>query len=78
MLINCVACQDGSKLADISVDEISDCVARPGYFVWVLKDPSDDELAEMQKEFSLHDLATRTPVPRARRRASGCSTPVSS
>jgi len=58
MLINCVAYQNGSKLADISVDDISDYVARPGYFVWVaLKDPGDGELAEMQKEFSLHDLA---------------------
>jgi magnesium transporter len=58
MLINCVAYQNGSKLADISVEEISDYVARPGYFVWVaLKDPGDDELAVMQKEFSLHDLA---------------------
>src|SRR5215212_4818172 len=58
MLINCVAYQNGSKLADISVDEISDYVARPGYFVWVaLKDAGADELAEMQKEFSLHDLA---------------------
>jgi magnesium transporter len=58
MLVNCVAYQDGSKLADISVDEIGDYVARPGYFVWVaLKDASDGELAEMQKEFLLHDLA---------------------
>jgi magnesium transporter len=58
MLVNCVAYQDGSKLADITVDEISDYVARPGYFVWVaLKDASDDELTEMQKEFLLHDLA---------------------
>jgi magnesium transporter len=58
MLVNCVAYQDGSKLADISVDEISDYVARPGYFVWVaLKDASDEELSTMQREFSLHDLA---------------------
>jgi magnesium transporter len=58
MLVNCVAYQDGSKLADIPIDEISDYVARPGYFVWVaLKDASEDELSEMQKEFLLHDLA---------------------
>jgi magnesium transporter len=53
-----VAYRDGSKLADIAIPEISDYVARDGCFVWVaLKDPTDDELAEMQEEFSLHDLA---------------------
>ncbi len=58
MLINCVAYQDGKKLADISVDAISDYVTRPECFVWVgLKEPSPGELAVMQKEFGLHDLA---------------------
>ncbi len=58
MLINCVAYENGSKLADISVEEISDYVVRPGCFVWVaLKDATDDELTKMQEEFSLHELA---------------------
>ncbi len=58
MLINCVAYLDGQKLADIPVAEISDYLARPGCFVWVaLRDASDQELADMQKEFGLHDLA---------------------
>jgi magnesium transporter len=58
MLINCVAYQDGTKLADIPVGEISDYLARPGCFVWVaLRDASDTELASMQQEFGLHDLA---------------------
>jgi magnesium transporter len=58
MLINCVAYQDGSKLAECPIDEISDYVARPGCFVWVaLKDADRDELSKMQEEFSLHDLA---------------------
>ncbi|MGZ5655597.1 MAG: magnesium/cobalt transporter CorA [Caldimonas sp.] len=58
MLINCVAYQDGTKLADLPVDEISDYVSRPGCFVWVaLKDAGAEELAKMQKEFGLHDLA---------------------
>ena len=35
MLINCVAYQNGSKLADIPVAEISDYISRPGCFVWV-------------------------------------------
>ena len=58
MLINCVAYENGTKLADLSVDQISDYLTRPGCFVWVaLRDSSDDELAIMQREFGLHDLA---------------------
>ena len=58
MLINCVAYENGSKLADIPTSEISDYLARPGCFVWVaLKDATDDELHTMQTEFGLHELA---------------------
>jgi magnesium transporter len=58
MLINCVAYEDGRKLADIEVPEISDYLERPGCFVWVaLRDASNEELAQMQEEFGLHDLA---------------------
>jgi magnesium transporter len=58
MLINCVAYQEGKKLADIPVEEISDYLAKPGCFVWVaLREPDAAELAKMQVEFSLHELA---------------------
>ncbi|HEY1996303.1 magnesium/cobalt transporter CorA [Paraburkholderia sp.] len=58
MLINCAAYQDGRKLADIPIEDISEYVARPECFVWVaLKDASPDELAVMKAEFSLHELA---------------------
>ena len=58
MLINCVAYEQGTKLADIAVAAIGDYLARPGCFVWVaLKDASADELVEMQRQFHLHDLA---------------------
>jgi magnesium transporter len=58
MLINCVAYQDGQKLADIDKRQISDYLKKPGCFVWVaLADPTQDELAEMQEEFDLHELA---------------------
>jgi magnesium transporter len=58
MLINCVAYQEGRKLRDITVEEISDYVSQPDCFVWVaLRDASMDELATMQEEFSLHELA---------------------
>jgi magnesium transporter len=58
MLVNCVAYQDGAKLADIPKEDISEYVKRPDCFVWVaLKDPTPEELAEMQDEFGLHELA---------------------
>lgn len=58
MLINCVVYQDGKKLADIDVDDISDYVVKPDCFVWVaLRDATDAELSKMQEEFGLHDLA---------------------
>ncbi len=58
MLINCVAYQEGRKLADIAVGDISDWLKRPDCFVWVaLRDASDAELAQMQQEFALHELA---------------------
>ena len=58
MLINCVAYQDGVKLADLPAEEISDYLERTGCFIWVaLHDASDSELAKMQGEFGLHDLA---------------------
>jgi len=58
MLINCVAYQEGKKLSDIPVADISEYLKQPGCFVWVaLRDPEPQELAEMQEEFGLHELA---------------------
>ncbi len=58
MIVNCVAYQDGRKVADIRVEEVSEYLKRPGCFVWVaLKDPSNDELETMREEFDLHPLA---------------------
>jgi magnesium transporter len=58
VLINCVAYQDGRRLADIPVDQIHLFVNEPDCFVWVaLADPEPAELEVMQKEFGLHELA---------------------
>ncbi len=58
MLINCVAYQEGKKLSDISVEDISEYLKLPDCFVWVaLRDASPQELAQMQEEFGLHELA---------------------
>ena len=58
MLVNCVAYQNGRKLGDIPIDDISEYVSRPDCFVWVaLKEPSPAELDQMAEEFGLHPLA---------------------
>jgi magnesium transporter len=58
MLINCVAYQNGRKLADIARSEISEYVKRPDCFVWVaLYEPDPGELEALQEEFGLHELA---------------------
>ncbi|MFL6708917.1 MAG: magnesium transporter, partial [Massilia sp.] len=58
MLINCVAYQEGKKLADISFDDVSDYLAMPNTFVWVaLRDADADELEKAKEEFGLHELA---------------------
>ena len=58
MLVNCIAYEDGKKLADISLHEVGRYLARPDCFVWVaLKDATPDELAQMKAEFHLHELA---------------------
>ena len=58
MLINCVAYQEGKKLKDITIEEISDYLEIPGCFVWVaLLDAELPELEKMREEFDLHPLA---------------------
>jgi magnesium transporter len=58
MLINCVAYQDGKKVAEIATREIHEYLRRPNCFVWVaLYDPAAADLDEMRKQFRLHPLA---------------------
>jgi magnesium transporter len=58
VLINCVVYQEGKKLCDITIEQISDYLMRPDCFVWVaLRDAEPAELALMQKEFGMHELA---------------------
>lgn len=59
MLVNCIAYgNDGRKLRDITLDEISDFLKDPDAFVWVgLHEPDEALLGKLQEEFGLHDLA---------------------
>jgi magnesium transporter len=58
MLVNCVAYQNGRKLADITPQSIHEYLAKPDCFVWVaLFEPDHATLELMQEEFELHPLA---------------------
>ena len=58
MVVNVSAYEGGKRLGDITIDQISDILARPQTFVWVgLFEPDDAMLAKMQEEFGLHELA---------------------
>ena len=58
MLISCVAYENGRKLADIPIEDISEYVKRPDAFVWVaMFEPTREELDQMAEEFGLHELA---------------------
>ncbi len=58
MLVNCAAYQDGKKLGEIAVEDISEYLHRRDCFVWVaLFQPTPEELDQMALEFELHPLA---------------------
>src|SRR5262249_53033011 len=57
-LINSVAYADGLRVGEVAIPDISEVLREPGRFVWVgLHEPDEEMLAEIQQEFSLHDLA---------------------
>ncbi|MGV8933743.1 MAG: magnesium/cobalt transporter CorA [Gallionellaceae bacterium] len=57
MLINCVAYQNGVKLANPPIANIHEYLAMPDCFVWVaLYEADNAELDQMQEVFGLHDL----------------------
>lgn len=59
MLINCVLYgNDGRKLRDIGLDDISTALKDGQGFVWVgLHEPDEDLLEKLQDQFHLHELA---------------------
>jgi len=58
MIVNCVAYENGRRLANIPVSEIHSYISHADCFVWVaLNDATAEELQAMQTEFGLHDLA---------------------
>lgn len=59
MVVNCAAYSaDGTKLRDITVEEISDILETADQWVWVgLREPTENLLETLQEEFGLHELA---------------------
>lgn len=48
----------GRKVTNISIDEGSQWASKPGHFVWIgLEEPNAEELANLQRQFNLHELA---------------------
>jgi magnesium transporter len=48
----------GKKVSNITLDEGADWAAKPGHFVWIgLEQPDALELANLQRQFHLHELA---------------------
>jgi magnesium transporter len=57
-VVACVAYAEGRRLGDISIEDISEFLKKPGVFVWIgLHDPAPELLKQIQQEFCLHDLA---------------------
>jgi magnesium transporter len=58
-VVNCVAYRNnGTRLRDIHIDDISEALKEPDTFVWVgLHEPDESLLLKLQQEFDLHDLA---------------------
>jgi magnesium transporter len=57
-VVNSVAYAGGLRLGEVAIPDISEVLKQPGRFVWIgLHDPDAEVLAEIQQEFSLHDLA---------------------
>ncbi|MDB6143595.1 MAG: putative metal transporter [Pseudomonas sp.] len=48
----------GKKVTNITLDEGAEWAAKPGHFVWIgLEQPDHQELANLQRQFHLHELA---------------------
>lgn len=58
MLINAAAYENGKKIGDLPLDQVTDFAHRPSCFVWVaLRDASAAEIDQLGDAFDLHPLA---------------------
>jgi magnesium transporter len=58
MIVNCVAYQNGVSIGNVALEAISEVLKRDNTFVWLgLHEVNSELLAEIQQEFSLHELS---------------------
>jgi len=57
-IVNCAAYSSGRRIADVELPEVHHVLKEPGQFVWIgLHEPSEEVLAKVKSEFTLHELA---------------------
>jgi magnesium transporter len=57
-VVNSAAYAGGLRVGEVAIQDISEVLKQPDRFVWIgLHEPDAELLAEVQQEFSLHDLA---------------------
>jgi magnesium transporter len=57
-IVNCVSYQGGRRIADVEIEQIGHTLKQTEHFIWIgLYEPSEELLKEVQRQFSLHDLA---------------------
>ena len=57
-VINCAAYSGGQRVADLPICDIHEALAHGDRFIWIgLNEPREEILREVQREFTLHDLA---------------------
>src|SRR5512138_3161747 len=57
-IVNCVAYADGRRKTDVDLSHVHEILQEFNQFVWIgLHEPSEEVLGQVQREFSLHDLA---------------------
>ncbi|MBX9785042.1 MAG: magnesium/cobalt transporter CorA [Chitinophagaceae bacterium] len=57
-IVNCVAYAQGKRVANVEMKEVHQHLTKENEFVWIgLREPSEEILNDVQKEFQLHELA---------------------
>ena len=57
-IVNCAAYLEGRRKADVALSDVHEVLKDSKQFIWIgLHEPSEEVLAQVQREFNLHDLA---------------------
>jgi len=57
-IINCAAYAEGKRIADVNLEDVQSFLKNENQFVWIgLYEPKAEMLDQVQKHFSLHELA---------------------